>query len=155
MIRIKSANIYIEVLAHPTALKANWSWALISSVMKDIITQSRSNAKRKQNAKLKKEGHIIKPGRPRLDALPSQESLGNISIPVAPASIELQNTIPKTKSPLRPLQHQILPHNNSTILNYAPKLGASTQSSSPGTLMNTSPSSPMKSKGIHFQQELN
>lgn len=53
-LKIKSANIYVEVLAHSTAVKANWSWALVSSVMKNIIIQSRSIPKQKQNAKQKK-----------------------------------------------------------------------------------------------------
>lgn len=152
--KIKSTNMYSEVLAHPAALKANWSWALISSVMKDIITQSRSNSQRKQNAKMKKEGHIIKPGRPRLDTFLSEKPMGNLLIPVAPASIELENVISKTKSPLRPLKHCTIPHTTPTTLNStALELGDPSHLSSPGTLINIS--SPLKSKGIYFEQELN
>lgn len=74
--------------------------------MKDIITQSRSNANRKLNAKLKQEGQIVKPGRRRLDVLPPFESTTKTSIPVAPSPAHFERLPPKTERVLHLLKEQ-------------------------------------------------
>lgn len=126
-------NLLIEVLAHPMAVKAKWSWPLVSSVMKDIITQSRSNANRKMNAKLKKEGHVIKSGRRRLDATPLPHSPMDLSIPVAPTLPRLPDLLKKNKEKLHPLQEQTS-LNAKLISPYSIQGSASSEISSPETL---------------------
>lgn len=125
-------NLLIEVLAHPMAMKANWSWPLVSSVMKDISTQSRSNANRKINAKLKK-GHVIKSGRRRLDATSLPQLPMDLSIPVAPALPQLPNIHKKNKEKLHPLQEQTS-LNAKLVFPYLIQRSASSEISSPGTL---------------------
>lgn len=115
------------------AVKANWSWPLVSSVMKDIITQSRFNTNRRMNAKLKKEGHVIKSGRRRLDATPLPHSLIDLSIPIAPRLPHLFDRPQKNKKKLHPLQEQTS-SNAKLVFPYPIQKSATFGMSSPGTL---------------------
>ena len=97
------------------AVKAEWSWPLVFSVMKDIITKSRSNANRKMNAKLKNEGHTIKSGRRRLDAIPLVDSHREAVIPVAPAPSQFQKLVQNNRQKLHPLQQEPSTSSNSSF----------------------------------------
>lgn len=117
--------------------------------MKDIITQSRSNSRRKINAKLKKEGQIIKPGRPSLNIVPLQAPvLENISIPIAPSLPKFQ-AIARTKKKIPyPLQQQMASLKDLPLPQPNLQQIASIQSSSPGTLGDFAKSTPIKKSGI-------
>lgn len=115
------------------AVKANWSWPLVSSVMKDFISQSRSNANRKINAKLKNEGHVIKSGRRGLDAIPLPHSPMELSILVAPILPHLPDLPKKNKEKLHPLQEQAS-LNTKVVFPYSIQGSASSDIPSPGTL---------------------
>lgn len=119
------------------AIKAEWSWPLVSSVMKDIITQSRSNANRKLNAQLKNEGHSIKSGRRRLDVIPLVDSRKEAVIPVAPAPSQFQKSIQNNRQKLHPLWQEPLTSSNSSFPFLSEK-SAPFHSSSPRTLQGSS-----------------
>ena len=119
------------------AVKAEWSWLLVSSVMKDIITQSRSNANRKINVQLKNEGHSIKSGRRRLDAIPLIDSRKKTAIPVAPAPSQFPKLVQSNRQRLHPLQQELSTSNNSFFPLPSEK-SASFHSFSPRTLQGSS-----------------
>lgn len=105
--------------------------------MKDIITQSRSNANRKINAQLKNEGHSVKSRRRRLDAIPLVDSRREAVIPVAPAPSQLQKSVRSNRQKLHPLQQEPSTSSNSSIL-FSSENSALFHSSSPRTLQGPS-----------------
>lgn len=100
------ANILLKALAHPMAVKAEWSWPLVSSIMKDIIMQSRSNANQKMNAKLKNKGYIAKSGRRRLDAIPLVDPHREAVTPIAPAPSQFQKSVQNSRQKLHSFQEE-------------------------------------------------
>lgn len=101
--------------------------------MKDIITQSRSNANGKNNTKLKNEGHTIKSGRRRLDAIPLIDSRGETVIAVAPAPSQFKKSVQNNRQKLHPLQQEPSTSSNS-FFPIPSKKSAPFHSSSPRTL---------------------
>ena len=105
--------------------------------MKDIITQSRSNANRKMNVKLKNEGHIVKLGHRRLDAIPLVDSHKEAVILVAPAPSQFQKLVQNNQQKLHQLQQK--PSTNSNSFFFLPsEKSALFHSSSPRTLQDPS-----------------